>query len=321
MERLGIIQCGNKIQCQDCYSPELYNLLIHDPSTSVNPVSNNAGIFDPIFDETSNKSLMTKKLYQIAYEDKQDPQVFTVTSVLEILMKSVFASVCVTDEEANYSHYVIWPLLGTIIATVDELNFHCGEYRLGAVDKELSRRNIRSNEHYKSDGCISTLIDGIRIELVLLEVSGPFKLDDESRFVKDHVKAGYGLIAMLNEIAYTNKFASFGVFTTVRIFFLHAKKNKLRFWSFEMPAPGLYVLNLLNSAVIPDNRASCELPVESLCIELWNLRNMLQQTVTTIAKLRQSHIVNQRAYNRSHREFPDLVPTAYDELAINSSLF
>jgi hypothetical protein len=284
---------------------------------------------------------MSKKLYQIAYEDKQDPQVFTVTSVLEILMKSVFASVCVTDEEANYSHYVIWPLLDTIIATVDELNFHCGEYRLGAVDKELSRRNIRSNEHYKSDGCISTLIDGIRIELVLLEVSGPFKLDDESRFVKDHVKAGYGLIAMLNEIAYTNKFASFDVFATVRIYFLHAKKNKLRFWSFEMPAPGLYVLNLLNSVVIPDNRASCELPVESLCIELWNLRTMLQQTVTAIANLRQSHIVNQRAYNRSHREFPDLVPTlltdslrinsevklgvnyipAYDELAINSSLF
>ncbi|CAO3689705.1 unnamed protein product [Rhizopus stolonifer] len=226
LERLGIIQCGNKIQCRDCYPSELYDLLIYDlliydlliydmliydmliydlliydPSTSVNPVSNNAGIFDLIFDEVSNKSLMSRKLYQIAYEDKQDPQVFAVTSVLEILTKSVFASVCVTDEEANYSHYVIWPLLDTIIATVDELKFHCGEYRLRSVDKELSQRNIRSNEYYKSDGCISTLIDGARIELVLLEVSGPFKLDDESRFVKDHVKAGYGLIAMLNEIA------------------------------------------------------------------------------------------------------------------------
>ncbi|RCH92224.1 hypothetical protein CU097_008000 [Rhizopus azygosporus] len=70
----------------------------------------------------------------------------------------------------------------------------------------------------------------------------PFKLDDESRLVNDHVKAGYGLITMLNEIAYTYKFASSDVFNTVRIFFLHAKKNKLRFWSFEMPAPGLYML-------------------------------------------------------------------------------
>jgi hypothetical protein len=284
---------------------------------------------------------MSRKLYQIAYEDKQDPQVFMVTSVLEIFLKSIFAGVCITDQESNYSHYVIWPLLDTVIATVDELKFHCGEYRLGSVDKELSRKNICNSQYYKSDGCISTLIDDVRIELVLLEVSGPFKLDDESRFIKDHVKAGYGLIAMLNEIADTYKFASFDVFSTVRIFFLHAKKNKLRFWSFEMPAPGLYVLNLLNSVVIPDNCASCELPVKSLCIELWNLRTMLQQTVTAIANLRKSHIVNQRVYNRSYRQFPDLMPTlltdslrinpkvkldvdyipAYDELAIDSSLF
>lgn len=72
-----------------------------------------------------------------------------------------------------------------------------------------------------------------------------------------------------------------------------------------------------------------------------NLQTMLQQTATAVANLRQSHIANQRAYNRSHREFPDLVPTliteslkinpevklnvnyipACDELAINSSLF
>lgn len=133
---------------------------------------------------------MSRKLYQIAYEDKQDPQVFTVVSVLEIFMKSVFAGVCVTDEEANYSHYVIWPLLDTIIVIVDELKFHCGEYRSRYVDKELSRRNIRSKMHYKYDICISTLIDGVHIELMILEVSGPFKLDDESKFVKYHVKTG-----------------------------------------------------------------------------------------------------------------------------------
>lgn len=55
---------------------------------------------------------------------------------------------------------------------------------------------------------------------MLLEVFGAFKLDDESRFVNDHVKAGYGLIAMLSEIAYTCKFASFDLFTSVYVFFL-----------------------------------------------------------------------------------------------------
>lgn len=52
---------------RDCYPSELYNMLICDRSTVVNPVLNIAGIFDPIFVETSDKSLMSKKLYQIAY--------------------------------------------------------------------------------------------------------------------------------------------------------------------------------------------------------------------------------------------------------------
>lgn len=125
LERLGITQCGKMSQYQDCYPPEVYNLLVYNPSTSVIPVTNNAWIFDPIFDETCDKSLMSRKLYQI----DNDPQIFTVTSVLEIRMKSIFAGVCVTDEEANYSHYVTWPLLGTIVVTV-ELKSHCGEYHL-----------------------------------------------------------------------------------------------------------------------------------------------------------------------------------------------
>lgn len=113
---------------------------------------------------------------------------------------------------------------------------------------------------------------------------------------------------MLNEIAYTFKLASFELFTSVRIFFLHTKTNKLRFWSFEMPFPGLYVLNLMNSAVTPDNCADCELPLESLRSEIWNLKTMLQQTVASVAALKRSHIENQRSINRAQRQRRDLNP-------------
>lgn len=65
LEQLRIIQCGNMLQCQVYYPPELYNLLIYNPSTSVNPATNNAWIFDPIFNETCDKSIMSRKLYQI----------------------------------------------------------------------------------------------------------------------------------------------------------------------------------------------------------------------------------------------------------------
>lgn len=110
--------------------------LIYDSSTSINPVSNNVGIFDSIFDETSDKSLLSRKLYQIGYEDKQDPQVFMMTSVLEIFLNSVFAGALVANEGSNCSRYVIWPLLNTGIVNVDELKFYCGEYCLGTVEQE-----------------------------------------------------------------------------------------------------------------------------------------------------------------------------------------
>lgn len=320
LERLGIIQCGYQLQCRDHYPPELYNLLVYGSAARTNPVSNHAEIFDPIFDQAANKTLMARLLDTISYDDKQNPQVFMVASVINIL-RSTFSNNCVCEHEGNYSHYVVWPLLDTIVNSVTRLNFHCGEYRLEAVDKEIARRRIGGNHYYKADGCISAVIDGVRIELVLLEVSGPFKLDDESRIIKDHVKAGYGLVAMLNGIARLYNFASFDIFSSLRIFFVHAKKNKLRFWSFEMPSPGLYVLNLVNSVVIPDNCASCELPVESICIELWNLRSMLQQTLVNIDALKNSHIANQRAYNRASRNSPELQPTLLtDSLKIHSKV-
>lgn len=76
------------------------------------------------------------------------------------------------------------------------VNFHCGEYRLQSIDEEFSRSIC--SQHYQLDGCISTVIDDTRIELVLLEVSCPYKLDEENRSIKNHIKADYGLIAMIN---------------------------------------------------------------------------------------------------------------------------
>lgn len=42
-----------------------------------------------------------------------------------------------------------------------------------------------------------------------------------------------------------------------------------------MPAPGLRVLNLVNSVIIPDNCASCELPMELLLFSYISMSNGL----------------------------------------------
>lgn len=65
----------------------------------------------------------SRRLDQITYEEKQDPQVLMVATIIEIFIKTTFAGVCVTDQESNYSHYVIWSLLDTIIITVNNGKF------------------------------------------------------------------------------------------------------------------------------------------------------------------------------------------------------
>lgn len=42
-----------------------------------------------------------------------------------------------------------------------------------------------------------------------------------------------------------------------------------------MPAPGFYIWNLLNSVIIPDNCASCELPMELLLFSYISMSNGL----------------------------------------------
>lgn len=56
-----------------------------------------------------------------------------VATVLEIFIKTIFAGICVPDQESIYSHYEIWPLLDTVATTVNDLSFYCGEHVSTAI--------------------------------------------------------------------------------------------------------------------------------------------------------------------------------------------
>lgn len=175
---------------------ELYDLLVFKNHHLNNPLANQRVIFDEIFDGSSNQEEMMELLDAITYEQKQNKEIYMVHSVLSTLLNSTLDDIDISSDEASFSYYIVWPLIHAVIKAVDKAVFHPGEYYLKAITSEFARRRIPNNQHYKADGCVSVNINNVNHELLLLEISGHYKLEDQARFTKDHIKAGYGLLAM-----------------------------------------------------------------------------------------------------------------------------
>lgn len=108
---------------------------------------------------------------------------------------------------------------------------------------------MSTKSYYNADGIIFD--NATKLELCLLETSGPFGLVNASRETTDHVKAAYGLLAMLHTIAYRFIYADIEVFKKLQICFVHAAQDRIRIWSFRLIDKELYVLNRVDSAVLP----------------------------------------------------------------------
>lgn len=55
------------------------------------------------------------------------------------------------------------------------------------------------------------------VEVSLLEVSGSLSETNMGRFTKDHIKAGFGILALLQEIGY----GLLDTFASILIYFVH----------------------------------------------------------------------------------------------------
>jgi hypothetical protein len=62
-----------------------------------------------------------------------------------------------------------------------------------------------------------------KFEVAIVEVSGPFGNKDNARVVKNHVKVGYDVVALLHEIGHAFKYGDWEIMKTIRVFFVHFK--------------------------------------------------------------------------------------------------
>lgn len=64
----------------------------------------------------------------------------------------------------------------------------------------------------------------------------------------DHIKAAYGIIAMLHSIADRFNFADVELFKKFKVVFFRAADKKIRLWTMNLVSTKVYVLNRVNSA-------------------------------------------------------------------------
>ncbi|CAO3670687.1 unnamed protein product [Rhizopus stolonifer] len=71
----------------------------------------------------------------------------------------------------------------------------------------------------------------------------------------DQVKAVYGLLSMLHNIAHRFVHADIQVYQKLKICFVHAAQDRIRLWSFCLIDRELYVLNRVDSTVLPTSNS------------------------------------------------------------------
>lgn len=118
----------------------------------------------------------------------------------------------ISESESMCNHHILWGLLSLAVKTAKTtaagLSFETGEVFLNSSD-----------EMFKADGVVKTN----NIEICLLETSGPYGIQDRSRFGKDHVKGSFGALTFLRNILKKFYFASESTMHELRVLFVHAR--------------------------------------------------------------------------------------------------
>ncbi|KAI9248924.1 hypothetical protein BY458DRAFT_445593, partial [Sporodiniella umbellata] len=221
---------------------------------------------------------------------------------------------------STYNHKVIWRFFDTVKMVTPYCKFIPGETRLQAIKFELERQGLSLSNYYNADGI---LIDKtFDVELVLLETTGPFGLKDTTRETTDHVKAAYGLMAMLHKVAYSYIYADADIFLKLKVYFIHAAGEKIRLWSFGLVSKELYAFYRIRSAVLPVNHADFKEGLKGITNMMWELKTSIEYSHELLQEIKKSHEKNKQlmeeCLNR-HKEVKGLDHLLADNVEVKLS--
>ncbi|KAI8373982.1 hypothetical protein EDC96DRAFT_9902 [Choanephora cucurbitarum] len=273
LENLNIIQLGNKIGSESTrkyYPKDLIDktdiIIKNTPDFFVKDQDFYNRIFDTIIlaDEQSSNELLAE-VYLKVLESKDPFMTFFHTVVQAFVSELFIKDSDVYQLEVIYNYRIVWPIIDCLSKLIKATRFRPGEVRLQAICDELKLMNKDTNSFYNADGVIFNTEH--KIEVAIIETTGPFHILNNSKETQDYIKAGYGLVSMLHYIGRKYTYGDFDIFKRIGVFFVQVTPTKLRIWRVSMPHSKLYVKNCIGS-----------------------VKKMIQESYEAIEALKNSHI-------------------------------
>ncbi|KAL9549655.1 hypothetical protein MBANPS3_005113 [Mucor bainieri] len=297
LEYLGIIQVGEHIgtkQSRSTYPKELLeatNELLKRNKKDI--FSKFDSCYKEWFDALGEGIDKCRRLLlenSLSVNVTKDSTLTFCYELLLIFINQVNRSPKITEQESTYNYRALWRMLDAVKMVTSCCKFIPGETRLQAINFELRRRGLSLSNFYNADGIL--LDKEFDLEISILETSGPFALKDIKRETTDHIKAAYGLLAMLHRVAYLYEYADADTFKKLRVYFVHAADTKIRVWSFGLVSEQLYVLERIGSAILPVDHIDSMQEFKDVTNMMWDLKTSIDLTHKQLEEIKKSHEAN-----------------------------
>ncbi|KAG0823875.1 hypothetical protein G6F19_010636 [Rhizopus arrhizus] len=283
LEHLNIVQLGNKLGSKitrEYYPKNLIKktglTLEEIPCSFVEDNEFYNNIFDTIAlsDEFSSNEVLVEAASLVFKSNNPFMKFFH--TVLQSFVSGLFIDDSdVYNNEISYNYYILWPILNSLSKSIQKTKFSLGEKRLEAVSQELKLIHNDDRHFYNADGIISNIES--KIEIAILETTGPLLQQNDPKETQDYIKAGYGLVAMLHVIGRKFHYAT-----------------KIRIWRAFMPESKVYVTNCIGSVEVPTESKTSEEKLRKLIDLFWFLRQLINESYQAIDELQGSHIDNMK---------------------------
>ncbi|KAG1001893.1 hypothetical protein G6F57_013586 [Rhizopus arrhizus] len=289
MEKYHIIKCGYSIRCNPNIPSELYEHIgfsNDDISTEVIPCPFiTCKKYSTLVFKSMESNKHWKQVEEIIINSCEEKKGLGSRDVDFV---ESFFRFCITlfkkpnlyerlkISECNFNRLLIWPAMEVAVDSIScsDLSFMSAEYKLKSSDEE-----------YKADACV---LDDDNNEISILETSGKFMLDDNSKYGYDHVKCTFGALTIFNAAFKKYFWSREDTGLQLRIPFLHARHDMLHLWSLELCSSKLYISKKIYKCVVPANMTDVK-DILALGNLVWLYREELEKTVKTLKKMKKEH--------------------------------
>ncbi|CAO3649580.1 unnamed protein product [Cunninghamella blakesleeana] len=310
-EKHGIIQCGKGISPRPGLNRDIYYNFMKQVDCGNIPLNLNdlKEYVDSVVDSDSIHD-MKRTLNSISSVNSCNPLCLFIKNVASIMVSIYQTLPSLSYSESVLNTKLVFPFMNAIIDYMMDINdtahstikpyFIPGEEQLISMTTQLERIGTRHDNRYRynADGIIR--LNGLlNLEIMILETSGPYKNDDNSKVSFDIHKAMFGLLSVLKTIADQFEYASLKSFQQLKVFFLHFSGSNCRIWSLRYSENGVYLFLREDKVILHQTFQEKDDLLLPLFGFFFNLKEKINTCINQLSILQQEHKENKRAFRHN----------------------